>query len=100
METPDQPVAPVEVPAVEPTPNPAVSGGDAVSSTSFENLTVNVRRNTTSQQWEAYVTFGGIEWILSGRKLGDVDEDLQEAATPGFREKQREYYEREVLGLR
>ncbi len=83
-----------------PAPAPVALVDTAVSTTSFEGLTVSVRRNADKGLWEAFVTLNGAEWILGQRKLGGLDDDLQEAATPGFKEKRRLYYEREVLGLR
>lgn len=71
-----------------------------VSTTLFTDVPVNVRRNDTNGLWEVYVSFGGIDVVIHSRKLGGIDDDLQEAATPGFKEKRRLYYEREVLGLR
>ena len=89
------PVAPVA-----PQTTPVVPVETVVSTTQFDGLTVSVRRNADKGLWEAYVVLNGAEWIIAQRKLGGLDDDLQEAATPGFREKRREYYEREVLGLR
>jgi hypothetical protein len=81
-------------------PAPVAPPDQAVATTSFDNLTVNVRRNTDKGQWELFVLLGSVEWVFGTRKLGGLDDDLQEAATPGFKEKRRLYYEREVLGLR
>jgi hypothetical protein len=79
---------------------PVVPQETVVDATQFDGLTVSVRRNADKGQWEAYIVVGGVEWTLASRKLGGFDDDLQEAATPGFLEKRRLYYEREVLGLR
>lgn len=90
-------------PAADPTPPasaPSVPVENAVSATSFKDVPVQVRRNADKNLWEAYLSIGGAEWVIASRKLGGLDDDLQEAATPGFKEKRRLYYEREVLGLR
>lgn len=79
---------------------PVVPQETVVDATQFDGLTVSVRRNADKAIWEAYVTLGGVDWVIAARKLGGLDDDLQEAATPGFKEKRRLYYEREVLGLR
>lgn len=79
---------------------PVTPSESAVDTTQFDGLTVSVRRNESQNVWEAYVTVGGAEWVVASRRLGGFDDDLQEAATPGFKEKRRLYYEREVLGLR
>lgn len=95
------PAAPVDPAALAaPATAPAAPVETAVDATSFEGLTVSVRRNDDKSLWEAYVSFGGVDWVIAARKLGGLDDDLQEAATPGFKEKRRLYYEREVLGLR
>lgn len=85
-----------EVAPVAPAPEaPVAPVGPADS---FSGLTVNARRSADTGQWIFSVTMGGAEIDLYAKKLGGVDDDLQEAATPGFKKKRADDYRRDLLG--
>lgn len=84
------------VPTPAPTPTPEPEG----PLTSFEGLTVKARRipnsDLSSGRWELYVEAGGVPWVFASRKLGGFDDDLQEKATPGFKEARAQRYANET----
>lgn len=82
-------------PTTPPTPPPAEAV--AISGT-FENLAVTAQRRPDGKLgpgWYLYATVGGVEWPIAFRGLGGLDDDLQELATPGFKEARAERYARE-----
>lgn len=76
------------------TPAPQTDG----PTTGYTGLTVTARRDADQGRWVFGVEMGGAFIPLADAKLGHVDDELQEAATPGFKLSRRERYEHEVLG--
>lgn len=54
--------------------------------TSFDGLTLHAERDADAGRWRLYVELNGVRWVVAERKLGGLDDDLQEKATPGFKE--------------
>lgn len=93
----DQPTEVVQPVADPGTPPPPAEA--SVDLTKFEEVTVTVTREPEGRYgpgWYVKIFPGGVEWILSWRKLGGFDQDLQELATPGFKEALAERYARET----
>lgn len=65
----------------------------------YTGLTVEARRLADEGRWVFGVVMGGAFIALTDRKLGGVDDDLREAAQPGFKAARASAYERERLGL-
>lgn len=81
-------------PAAAVAPPPAEAG---VVYTKYPGLEVTAERRTEGHfgaGWYAYIVVGGVEWVLGWKKLGGMDDDLQEIATPGFKEARAERYAR------
>lgn len=53
---------------------------------SFDDLTLTARRDAGLGLWLLGVEVGGVWWTVASRKLGGLDDDLQEKQTPGFKE--------------
>lgn len=82
-----------QTPQTPPAPPPTVHQDVP---TSFDNLTVKAVRDTDAQRWILYTELNGVRWVLAEKKLGGLDDDLQELATPGFREARAFRYAQEV----
>lgn len=95
MHTPESGVESTPVPAIAPLPPPAEATPTA---TMFTGLGLTAERKTDGPRgpgWYLYALVGGVKWYVDVRKLGGLDEDLQELATPGFKEAKAERYARE-----
>lgn len=71
--------------------------------TKYTSVVLTAERQTEGNYgpgWYLYATIGGVRWNLAHRKLGGFDDDLQEIATPGFKEARAERYARENGKLR
>lgn len=87
---------------IQPTPQPqpapvrqVIPADPTNIPTSFLNLPVHVRLNQNTyggKEWEMYVELDGIPWIFARRKYGGLADDLQEKATPGFKEQKARRY--------
>ena len=71
------PAAPVEV---EPAP------------LKLDGLELKAERDPERGRWVLFTEVGGVRWEITERKLGGLDDDLQEIATPGFKEARAQRY--------
>lgn len=92
MSTPETMAAPA-APVTPPTPPPTPAGPVTV----YEGLTLEAHRNGEAGRWEFGVRMGGAFIKLVERKAGGVDDDLREAAEPGFKKNRADAYLTELL---
>lgn len=81
----------------EPTQAPPVIPAEPTGIPStFEGLTLTAKRDAGLGLWLLGVEVGGVWWTVASRKTGGLDDDLQEKATPGFKEARAIRYARET----
>lgn len=84
--------------SVTPTPVTPPPADPVLDLTKFENLTLTAVRRPDGNRgagWYLVTYIGDVEWIVAVRKLGGLDDDLQEVATPGYKEAAANRYARE-----
>ena len=79
-----------------PVPAPPTPEETTGPQTKFENVTFTAERDALAGRWYIYANLGSVKWRIAERKLGGLDDDLQEAATPGFKEARAVRYAQET----
>jgi len=76
-----------------------VETGDA-QPPDFDDLVIEAYRLPDQGVWVFGVTMGGAFISLTSKKLGGVDDDLREAAQPGFKKARADAYAQELRDQR
>lgn len=80
-------------------PAPPQPPAEAQPQTSFSGLSLTAERlaeGPNGAGWYLMTSVGGVKWFIAYKKLGGLDDDLQELATPGFKEARANRYASEV----